>query len=48
MHNNGNDVTMKQKHYYGYGSVIEERVFSSELSSCAKGLVEFGRVLQSC
>jgi hypothetical protein len=57
-------VTAVQKHYYGYGSVIDVResfrdscVLGSEgegrsgvtvvMNSCATGLIEFRRVLNS-
>jgi hypothetical protein len=33
----------KQKHYYGYGSVIEERDFRQKRSSWVRERVEVGR-----
>jgi hypothetical protein len=37
----------ERRRYYGYGSVIDKREFSSEVVSCIRGLVEFRRVLSS-
>jgi hypothetical protein len=45
----GTSIVTKQcerRRCYGNGSVIDKRVFSCELGSCVRGLVEVIRVLE--